>query len=355
MGCVGGFAGRHVGVFVVFCGVASARPAAAETHPAAAPGGSAPALAQPASVSAPPEPRVPAPPAQQFGEGLSCPFCPNAPERPAGPGGLHWHEHWRSVGTREYISIAVLTGALLGTELFWPKADQPRWEKPILFDDAVRGALRLDSASGRDTAATISDAIVVWGVVHSAIVDPLLVAWWQRKAPFVAWQMVTIDAQAYALSLLLSEVTKRVVARARPWAVEESCTENSSAGDCASGYPNHSFYSGHAAVSATSAGLLCAHHTQLSLYQNDVLDVGACALAVAGTALTGALRIAADNHWATDVIMGHAVGYASGYLLPTLLYYREPRVRPESDPGATFAAMPLVTGSSLGLSVFGQF
>jgi membrane-associated phospholipid phosphatase len=268
---------------------------------------------------------------------------------------LHWHDHWRSVGTREYVSIAALTGALLGTELFWPKADQPRWEKPILFDDAVRDALRLDSASGRNTAATVSDVVVVWGVVHSAIVDPLLVAWWQRKAPFVAWQMVTIDAQAYALSLLLSEVTKRVVARARPWAVEENCKENPTAGNCASSYPNHSFYSGHAAVSATAAGLLCAHHTQLSLYQNDVLDVGTCALAVAGTAATGVLRIAADNHWATDVIVGHAVGYASGYLLPTLLYYREPRARPEGDPGATFAAMPLVTGQSLGLSVFGLF
>jgi hypothetical protein len=55
------------------------------------------------------------------------------------------------------------------------------------------------------------------------------------------------------------------------------------------------------------------------LYQNDILDVGTCALAVAGTAVTGAMRIASDNHWASDVIVGHLMGYASGYLLPTVL------------------------------------
>lgn len=269
--------------------------------------------------------------------------------------GLHWHEHWRRVGTREYVSIAALAGSLLATELFWPAAEQPRWQKPILFDDAVRDALRIDAASGRNTAANVSDVIVAWGVVHTAIVDPLLVAWGARQAPDVAWQMVTIDAQAYALSLLLSEVTKRVFARARPWAVEENCDENPGAGECASGYPNHSFFSGHATVSATSAGLLCAHHTQLNLYGNAVLDVGTCVLAVAGTALTGALRIAADNHWTTDVLVGHAVGYASGYLLPTLLYYQAPRVTPGDDPGTRVTAVPMISGQSLGLSVLGQF
>jgi membrane-associated phospholipid phosphatase len=270
---------------------------------------------------------------------------------------LHWHDHWRQVGTPEYVSIVTMVGVNLGTQLFWPDPEQARWEKPILFDNAVRNALRIDTAEGRSTAALVSDIIVTWEVVQPLLIDPLLVAWWQRKSPFVAWQMVTIDAQAYALTLLLSEVTKRLTARARPWAIEDDCAGDPSQAECNSGRPYQSFFSGHAAMSATGAGLICAHHTQLSLYQNDALDVGTCALAVAGTVLTGALRIASDNHWTTDVITGHLVGYASGYLLPTLLYYRQFRTRPEPDHDApSFAALPLVTEKGgLGLSLLGQF
>jgi membrane-associated phospholipid phosphatase len=117
-----------------------------------------------------------------------------------------------------------------------------------------------------------------------------------------------------------------------------------------------SFYSGHAAVTATGAGLICAHHTQLSLYQNDLLDQGTCALAVLGTALTGAMRIASDNHWASDVLIGHLMGYTSGYLLPTLLYYKEFRVQPHDHPApAVYATLPMITPESVGVSVLGVF
>jgi hypothetical protein len=46
--------------------------------------------------------------------------------------------------------------------------------------------------------------------------------------------------------------------------------------------------------------------------------VGALLLASA----TGVLRIAADDHYASDVIVGALVGIAAGYLFPKLAYYR---------------------------------
>ncbi len=69
------------------------------------------------------------------------------------------------------------------------------------------------------------------------------------------------------------------------------------------------------------------------------------------------MRIMADNHWASDVLVGHLMGYLSGYLLPTLLYYKEVRTAPHDHaperPGVL--ALPIVNDHSLQLNLFGQF
>ncbi len=331
------------------------RTASAAPEKSATPDSATPDSARAPDQAQPPVPNVLLP--YKFEPGVICPLCELTPQFPLGRSGLHWHDHWRFVGTTEYITVPVLAASVLAFRFFVPPASKARWDSPILFDSPVRDALRIRSAGGRKTASQISDVLFVWEVLHPTVLDPLLVAWWQRESPLVAWQMMVIDAQAYGLTLLLNDMVKRAASRARPWVATEDCAQNPDGPNCGSGGRYQSFYSGHAAVTATGAGLICAHHTQLSLYQSGLLDAGTCALAVAGTALTGAMRIASDNHWASDVLIGHLMGYASGYLMPTLLYYKEFRTAPhEHQPKATqFAALPLVTGESLGVSVLGLF
>jgi membrane-associated phospholipid phosphatase len=315
-----------------------------------------PGTSLPATPTRPPSAAAVDPlPPYKFQPGVLCPLCKVTPEFPGGRTGLHWHGHWGTVGVREYVTVSALAVGVLGFQLFAPRPQEPRWEGPILFDDPLRDVLRFGSSASRDTAARLSDVLFVWEVLHPSLIDPLLVAWWQRKSPGVAWQMLVIDAQAYGLTLLLNDLAKNAFARARPSLTDTDCERNPDASACAGGR-NLSFYSGHAAITATGAGLLCAHHTQLSLYQNDYLDTGTCALAVLGTALTGALRIAADKHWASDVLVGHLMGYASGYLLPTLLYYKEFRAAPHDHPDEpTVAALPLIRRDALGVSLLGLF
>jgi membrane-associated phospholipid phosphatase len=314
------------------------------------------ASAQAAAAPAPAAPTQPVLPPYTFQPGVLCPLCKVTPQYPHGRSGLHWHAHWQNVGVREYITVGALAAGGIGVSLFVSPPDEARWDKAFLFDNSIRDALRIDSRSGRKTAEAISDGLFVWEVLHPTILDPLLVAWWARESPFVAWQMLVIDAQAYSLTLLLTDVIKRVAARARPWVSNPGCEQSSDGEECGSGGRNVSFYSGHAAVTATGAGLICAHHTQLSLYQNNVLDTGMCALAVLGTAVTGAMRIASDNHWATDVLIGHLMGYTSGYLLPTLLYYKEFRATPHDHPeGPSYAALPLIRRDALGINLIGMF
>ena len=292
----------------------------------------------------------------KFQAGVICPLCEITPQFPDGAQRpalaqplaagrdtrIHHRARARPWGTRAAVRRE--------------DAGSPRWNTPILFDRPMRSLLRIDSARGRDRAALISDGLFVWEVLHPSVLDPLLVAWWKRESPFVAWQMLVIDAQAYALTLFLNNLAKKTFARARPWLGTDDCAQNPNGESCGVGGGYLSFYSGHSAVTATGAGLLCAHHTQLSLYQNDLLDQGTCALAVLGTAATGALRIASDSHWASDVLIGHLLGYTSGYLLPTLLYYKEFRTSPHDHPsGPTYAALPLIDRGTLGLSLVGMF
>jgi len=290
----------------------------------------------------------------QFGPGVSCPFCEPSTAFPRGHTGLHWHDHWRSVGLPEYV-LTPLLGATAVALQFAPPAKSARWDSPILFDSAARKLLRLHSASARKTAESVSNVLFVAEVGYPVLVDPLLMAWAVRKSPSVAWQMSVINAQAYGLTLVLNQAAKRLTSRKRPYV--DQCDRDPTGASCGSGSRYQSFYSGHTAVAATGAGLICAHHTQLSLYQNAALDTGTCVAAVLGTAVTGVMRLAADNHWASDVLVGHLMGYLSGYLLPTLLYYKEFRSSPHEDEVGrpVVAALPIIGEHSLQLGLLGVF
>jgi membrane-associated phospholipid phosphatase len=268
------------------------------------------------------------------------------------------------VGPLEFASVGVLTAVTLGFEFFVPPPDKGRWSGPILFDSGVRDLLVLNTPKKRESAKNLSDVLFYWSIAHPAVVDNFIITWAARGAPDVAWEMFVINSQAYALTLTLNTVSKRLTSRERPWGDRCDNPEDDTTHDCDGQERYRSFYSGHAAVTATGAGLICAHHTQLQLYKEPLLDAATCVTAVLGTAVTGAMRISSDNHWASDVITGHLMGYLSGYLLPTLLYYKEFRLIPEQhheedrppEPiEPTIAVLPMVSPKSIQLTAIGVF
>jgi membrane-associated phospholipid phosphatase len=232
-------------------------------------------------------------------------------------------------------------------------AKEEAWTGPILHDEWMRDQFRVGSRSGRSRAATWSDALDLGLMAHVFVVDNLLVTAALDANPDVAWQMFMINLQSYAASTFVNRVTKRLTRRARPYV--EPCRDDPEADDRCSEHSSYhsSFYSGHATSSATSAGLICAHHTHLALYGGGLPDVATCVAAIGATTATGALRIASDNHWATDVLVGHVSGYLAGYLLPTLLYYREPRAAPIEETGSrvrlTGFVLPRGDGADIGI------
>src|SRR6185369_5578788 len=141
-------------------------------------------------------------------------------------------------------------------------------------------------------------------------VDVVLVSLVINNDPKTARNLSLISLEAFAYSGFLSYASSAISARARPGSGCSSCALDTA-----------SFWSGHATISATSAGLTCANHAYLPLWGNPTADAAACALASSNALFTGVARIVADRHYASDVIVGAGVGFAVGFAVPTLLHY----------------------------------
>lgn len=216
-----------------------------------------------------------------------------------------WRTEWPQFRASELIGTLAAGLATAAIVAYGP-IDEPRWRGGILFDDAVRDAVRARSPGTHRTFRAIGD----WTYRLSPalpLVDALLVSTIGHHDPKLAANLTMITLEAYSYSGLSSFIATELSARQRPDAAD-----------------TQSFFSGHATIAATGAGLVCANHTRIALYGNRIADIGACALASANALVTATTRVVADRHYATDVIVGTGVGFGFGYAVPVLLHYSYP-------------------------------
>jgi membrane-associated phospholipid phosphatase len=224
----------------------------------------------------------------------------------------------------DYLATGTLfAGAAI--EMMLPSGEDPKSSGGVLFDDGVRDVMRLRDSGARQAAGTFSDIGLIALSVYPVVVDSALTALVYRRSPEVAWTMAIIDLQALSFTSLASGAIKRIVDRERPIATE--CREDPDHDPtCGTAGRHLSFLSGHTSMSFTAAGLICLHHSQLGLL-GFAGDTFSCVTSMTLATGVGVTRIAADKHYATDVLAGAGLGLVSGYLLPYLLYYlpgREP-------------------------------
>jgi len=143
------------------------------------------------------------------------------------------------------------------------------------FDEDARRLLKWEDTR---TPGKISD----YGVATLIVTSIATPKTWEQRGGV---------ALAHVVGAATNFVVKKTVGRLRP-----------------DGSEHVSFYSGHTSEAFLSAGAICIHsNTEICV---------ASLLAASGV---GYLRIAADKHWATDVIVGAGVGYACGRYIPTLI------------------------------------
>ncbi|MET0792704.1 MAG: phosphatase PAP2 family protein [Polyangiaceae bacterium] len=219
------------------------------------------------------------------------------PEKPS-----LWRSEWPQYRTSELIT-SLAAGLATGAIVLYGPIEEPRWKGGILFDDAVRDALRARNPHTHQTFRTIGDYTYHLSPLLP-LFDALVVSTVGHSDSKLAGNLTGITLEAYSYSGLLSFIATETSARQRP-----------------DGTTTQSFFSGHAAISATGAGLTCANHTRIPLWGNRVADISACVIASLNALTTATTRVVADRHYATDVILGTGVGFGFGYAVPVLLHY----------------------------------
>jgi membrane-associated phospholipid phosphatase len=256
-----------------------------------------------------------------------------------------WRSSWPAFSWVEGATT-VAAGVTTGTLALQAPPREPRWQGGILFDDAVRNAVRLRSAGARQRWRSVGDMPYYFAPLLPLVVDPLVVAWLARDDPKLAFNLAWMGLEAFSYAGLLSFVSTRITVRERPDASECRRQHPDFAGCEAD---TEAFWSGHTSIVAASAGLVCAHHRYLPLWGSPLADASACVLATSGALVTAGSRLMADRHYTSDVIVGMAVGFGIGYAVPVLLHYSR------DAGGVAVSVQPSALGDGASLNVTGAF
>jgi PAP2 superfamily len=175
-----------------------------------------------------------------------------------------------------------------------------RWCEPGQFDRWARDELRWSDTGAAGVASHVGLSLAVAG-----------------SAAAVAWQAsregdrreviedVFVVLASYAVTSGVTQIVQYATARTRPYAW--------ASGAPTAGRDLRAFFSGH--TSGAFAAVAAA--TQVSRLRGRRGTVWVAAAGFAVAAATGWLRIAADQHWTTDVFAGAAAGTAIGWAVPT--------------------------------------
>lgn len=271
--------------------------------------------------------------------------------RPA-PAAVAWSEAWPRFRWWEYAATIALGATSLYLRGHQDLPTRSRWVGDNPIDDAIRGWLRADTPEGRARAVEVSNALSLYTSPVPFVVD-LPVLLFVHRRPDVVWQVGMMDLEANAVAGFLNFGSFIVVGRGRPDTA--ACARDPTYDPLCGGPANNaSLPSGHTLSVATAAGLVCVHHHYLPIFERPAADASACVVMSLLTAATAVSRVIADRHFATDTLVGAAIGFGSGYGIPWLLHYR---YGAEAAAGgraqAHIALLPFASPSTAGLSLSG--
>jgi membrane-associated phospholipid phosphatase len=211
---------------------------------------------------------------------------------------------------REHRRLRLIAAGVAGvsyaiTETVFKDAlapDQCRWCNPPGFDASVRDALVWRDPSRAALYSSLTGYVAVPVGAYAAL---FAAAYHDGDLASLPDDALAVT-EAVVYSQIVLQFVKFSVGRQRPYAHYGPHDPSND--------ENLSFFSGHSALAfavVTSAGLIM--HERDSPLEPVVWGVG---LGLAGT--TAYLRIAADKHYLSDVLLGSVYGAAVGVVIPRL-------------------------------------
>jgi membrane-associated phospholipid phosphatase len=288
------------------------------------------------------------------------------PRTPAGetaatPPRVPGHAEWPRVRPWQYAGAGALLAGAFALRFAGPAAPD-NWRGGVLFDDAVLDAVAVRDEGAARTIAGVTD-VLFYGAMADRLVDSALVPTLVHGDADLALQMSMVDLTAFSVQAIVLWGSQTLVGRTRP--IVSRCEReglDADAGSCRVPSrlgPRRSFIAGHPATGVTAAGLTCLHHGHLALY-GGAADSVACVVTIAAAAVNGWGRVAAEQHYPTDLLLGIALGGLSGWVVPSLLHYgfgaspSEPRAE-GSATGARVFVLPFGDATHIGAVVGGAF
>ncbi|HEX4512588.1 MAG TPA: phosphatase PAP2 family protein [Polyangiaceae bacterium] len=230
---------------------------------------------------------------------------------------LDWKPEWSRANATDYAVTGVGLATTLAMAIVPPRSEHTMGG--VLFDDSARSVLRLHALADRYFARDMSDVLLSLVTTYPILFDSFIIGYGYFRNADVAYQMTVIDAEALAIASALQGIANVSASRERPYGQDCGTAVPATTSDCNGPSRYRSFFSGHATISFTSAGLACSHHLKLHLF-GDAADIVACATALATASAVSLLRVMGDEHYATDVVTGAIVGTAVGFLVPAFHY-----------------------------------
>lgn len=254
-------------------------------------------------------------------------------------------------GIPDFVLTALGGGAALASALVGPDRENgPRGG--IWFDEDVRNALRPADFDTQLAFRDASDVLFGLSLAEAFIGDALIHATWLRKSPDVGQQMALIDAEVFALAFGAAQLTANVVSRERPYGRTCGTAElDERSAQCTTNDRYLSHFSGHATVTFAMAAVTCAHHQALHLSGQRAWIP--CLTGFTAASATAVFRIVSDMHYATDVLMGAAVGTLIGFAVPAVHYGIGGLTPRPASPKHAVSVLPILVGPSVGLTVIG--
>lgn len=256
---------------------------------------------------------------------LAAPIALNVPQASAEPAGANqtsdaftWRAEYRESSWVDYAAIGVTGGIALAGLLLPPDRNDP-WRSTLGVDESVRDAVRLEAAGQRRIARSTSDVLAGLSVTLPTLGDAAFNAGWMRHNPKLAWEMSVINLEVLGITAALVGTAKLAFSRERPFGRLCGSELDANSPGCTEHDRYVSYFSGHASFTFASASATCVHHHHFPLW-GEVSPWVPCATGYVLAATTGALRIAADRHYVSDVLTGAFVGTAVGLVVPWLHY-----------------------------------
>jgi membrane-associated phospholipid phosphatase len=182
-----------------------------------------------------------------------------------------------------------------------------KWCTPSTWEGNLSNSAKWSNPATANTISNVMEFVVPVGVMGFGLIQA-----YRYGDPAAGWSDVLLITEATSLAMLANVIVKYTVGRARPYVWQGNPDLYPATGSDA----NVSFFGGHTtfvfAVVVSGSTLFFMQDMPGAPY---VLGVG---LAVAG--FTSYLRMAADKHYLSDVVVGAAVGSLVGWAVPYLFH-----------------------------------